>query len=372
MYSPVRVSHLHAVADVHEQRHLDRSRRSRASPACCRRRTRCRRARPGSVSVTSSSTDAGSCMSLGCSSMNSTSTSSLGCVQRSASATRVLRDRDLLVGLGVHEVRVGAVGVEELHLAAPRCARRGTSRRRGRSCRSRCRREARRSFVRTNAPPLPGLTCWNSTILKIVAVDLDVVAVLELVGADHSAEGIPPDPPVPDLRSPRCSGPAVLLALVVARAHVRRRVRREPDARSRSPVDVDLSLTHEVRSGRASAPAASPPPRTSPSDYGIVARTRRISRVRPGVGLDRRQELRDDARPTAPTAGFRQFMNSGPWELADAEPAGCGSGPAPPRAVLGDGAAVQPHRSERMISGDGKVTVTRVGPAVNTRVPSVP
>ena len=23
-----------------------------------------------------------------------------------------------------------------------------------------------RSFVRTNAPPLPGLTCWNSTILK--------------------------------------------------------------------------------------------------------------------------------------------------------------------------------------------------------------
>src|SRR5687768_14141819 len=27
---------------------------------------------------------------------------------------------------------------------------------------------ARLSFVRTNAPPLPGLTCWNSTILKIV------------------------------------------------------------------------------------------------------------------------------------------------------------------------------------------------------------
>ena len=24
------------------------------------------------------------------------------------------------------------------------------------------------SFVRTNAPPLPGLTCWNSTTLKIV------------------------------------------------------------------------------------------------------------------------------------------------------------------------------------------------------------
>src|SRR5919198_1800659 len=28
--------------------------------------------------------------------------------------------------------------------------------------------EARRSLVRTNAPPLPGLTCWNSRILKTV------------------------------------------------------------------------------------------------------------------------------------------------------------------------------------------------------------
>src|SRR5215216_5793776 len=27
---------------------------------------------------------------------------------------------------------------------------------------------ARQSFVRTNAPPLPGLTCWNSRILKTV------------------------------------------------------------------------------------------------------------------------------------------------------------------------------------------------------------
>src|SRR3954464_2252513 len=27
---------------------------------------------------------------------------------------------------------------------------------------------ARRSFERTNAPPLPGLTCWNSRILKTV------------------------------------------------------------------------------------------------------------------------------------------------------------------------------------------------------------
>src|ERR1700733_11088387 len=28
--------------------------------------------------------------------------------------------------------------------------------------------EARRSLVRTKAPPLPGLTCWNSRILKTV------------------------------------------------------------------------------------------------------------------------------------------------------------------------------------------------------------
>jgi hypothetical protein len=28
--------------------------------------------------------------------------------------------------------------------------------------------DARRSRVRTNAPPLPGLTCWNSSTLKTV------------------------------------------------------------------------------------------------------------------------------------------------------------------------------------------------------------
>jgi hypothetical protein len=45
--------------------------------------------RPGSVSVTSSSTDDGSCRLCGAPSMNSRSTSSLGFVQRSAPASAV-------------------------------------------------------------------------------------------------------------------------------------------------------------------------------------------------------------------------------------------------------------------------------------------
>ena len=40
------------------------------------------------------------------------------------------------------------------------------------------------TFVRTNAPPLPGFTCWNSTMRQTLAVELDVHAVLELVGVD--------------------------------------------------------------------------------------------------------------------------------------------------------------------------------------------
>ena len=43
--------------------------------------------------------------------------------------------------------------------------------------------EARRSFVRTNAPPLPGLDVLELEDLEDRAVDLDVVAVLELVCA---------------------------------------------------------------------------------------------------------------------------------------------------------------------------------------------
>ncbi len=59
--------------------------------------------------------------------MNSTSTSLEGLVQRSGSLTRPLGNGDLLVGLRVHEVRIGPIGVQELHLARLACALGGTS-----------------------------------------------------------------------------------------------------------------------------------------------------------------------------------------------------------------------------------------------------
>ena len=98
--------------------------------------------------------------------MNSTSTSLEGLIQRSASST-ALGHRELLEGLRVHEVRVGAVRVEELHLARLGADRAELLARPERAV-DHAPSDARRSFVRTNAPPLPGLTCWNSTILKTV------------------------------------------------------------------------------------------------------------------------------------------------------------------------------------------------------------
>ena len=60
--------HAHAVTHVHEQRHPHHRRRTRAWPACRRRRRRCRPRTPGSVSVTASSTALGTWMSWGASS----------------------------------------------------------------------------------------------------------------------------------------------------------------------------------------------------------------------------------------------------------------------------------------------------------------
>lgn len=95
-------------------------------------------------------------------------------------------------------------------------------------------------------------------------------------------------------------------------------------------VDVDLALTLKsdwkgIRAG-CFAPAEN-----FSVDYGIVARTRRISRVRPSV-----VSMAGANYGSTPTygadGGFRQFMNSGPWELQTQYPPGCNSGtaPAPP------------------------------------------
>jgi hypothetical protein len=71
-------------------------------------------------------------------------------------------DVELVVGLGVHEHQRAALAVEVLHLAlvddrerhllvgAERALEHGAA-------------ATFLSLVRTNAPPLPGFTCWNST-----------------------------------------------------------------------------------------------------------------------------------------------------------------------------------------------------------------
>src|SRR3954462_6950510 len=52
---------------------------------------------------------------------------------------------------------------------------------------------ARRSFVRTNAPPLPGLTCWNSMILKTVPSTSMWVPFLDWLVLSTSSEASPLD-----------------------------------------------------------------------------------------------------------------------------------------------------------------------------------
>src|SRR3954452_22016859 len=58
--------------------------------------------------------------------------------------------------------------------------------------------EARLSFERTHAPPLPGLTCWNSRILKTVPSTSMWLPFLnwfvEIMSADQCRSGLPRAP----------------------------------------------------------------------------------------------------------------------------------------------------------------------------------
>ena len=152
---------------------------------------------PGSVCVTSSSTEAESWTSDGWSSMNSRSTDSFGLIHFSVSAIDALGDRELLVGLLVHEVRVGAVGVEELHLA--RLGAHGAELLAG------AERAVDHGAVGGAAQlgaderaALAGLDVLELEDLEDGALDLDVIAVLELVRGDHvrcDSLGAPADGP---------------------------------------------------------------------------------------------------------------------------------------------------------------------------------
>ena len=136
--------------------------------------------RPGSVSVTSRSTALGICRSAGWPSIDSSSTSSFGRVHLSGLGERRLRDRDLLERLGVHEVRVGAVGVEELHLAhlGPHRAELLAGAERAVDHVPVARPPQLRPHER---PALAGLDVLELEDLEDRPLDVDVVAVLELV-----------------------------------------------------------------------------------------------------------------------------------------------------------------------------------------------
>ena len=116
--------------------------------------------------------------------MKSTSTVSLAFVQRSASATEACGHGDLLVGLGVHEVRVGAVGVEELHLA--RLGVHGAELLAGAERLVDDVAVAGAAQLRAHErAALARLDVLEVEDLEDRPVDLDVVAVLQLVRADH-------------------------------------------------------------------------------------------------------------------------------------------------------------------------------------------
>ena len=179
---------LDPVAHVHEQRHLhDRARLERRRL----RHVRDRVARtPGSVSATVSSTDAGSWMPDGLPSTASICTELDGGRKASSSSTVRVRERELLVGLLVHEVRLVAVVVEVLDVLHLGVHARELLAGAERPVDDGARLEVF-SFVRTKAPPLPGFTCWNSTMRQTRAVDLDVHPVLELVRVDDLGHGAP-------------------------------------------------------------------------------------------------------------------------------------------------------------------------------------
>ena len=123
-------------------------------------------------------------MSDGSSSMNSRSTVSFGLIHFSGSGDARLGDRELLVGLLVHEVRVGAVGVEELHLARLGADRAELLAGAERAVDHRAVGGAAQLRAHER-PALAGLDVLELEDLEDRALDLDVVAVLELVRGDH-------------------------------------------------------------------------------------------------------------------------------------------------------------------------------------------
>lgn len=96
----------------------------------------------------------------------------------------------------------------------------------------------------------------------------------------------------------------------------------------KATVDVDLSLTQKTI-WKGIRPGCVAPAENFSVDYGIVVRTRRFSRVRPGV-VSLAGSNYGSTSTYGADGGFRQFMINGPWEIQTAYPQGCNIGTAAP------------------------------------------
>ena len=105
----------------------------------------------------------------------------------SGSASVALGDRQLLVGLGVHEVRVGAVAVEELHIANLG-AHRPELLAGAEGAVDHVAVAGAPQLGADERPALAGLDVLKLEDLEDRALDVDVIAVLELVRADHDPD----------------------------------------------------------------------------------------------------------------------------------------------------------------------------------------
>src|SRR3954452_7083306 len=144
---------------------------------------------------------------------------------------------------------------------------------------------ARLSLVRTNAPPLPGFTCWNSTILKTVPSTSTWVPFLNwlVLITDRRLAAVSQA----DARARRLSGHAPSRALVRA-ARPRRRLRPAP-ARLDGTQDACVHGLRGRGGARGDRSPRRPPPRVPRGAAGLWRLGRAALAVRlPAGSLGRR------------------------------------------------------------------------------------
>ena len=174
-----------------------------------------------------------------------------------------------------------------------------------------------RSFVRTNAPPLPGLTCWNSTTWNSVPSSSSGHAVLQVVrGHAHSTHQL-------------LGGSRDLAAAV--RGHLDHVL--DPDASEAGNVHAGLDRDDHPSTSSRPRPIAATAPRGSPA--------RRRDRGRAGTRRRARRRRSPNARRRRPPSSRRRHGRRRSRRAAPPRP-GRGS-----RAAAGSGS---PNATVRVMS----------------------